>query len=122
MKKFFLLVVILFTTTLSFSQTIWRQTDLVNLDYGYGYTGWQHCVANVKIDIDNDRIVIYTQETQIFDIETLNTVQYSNYKLLQCVVNDSKYVRCYMDIYIYNYGNSYIKLTYSNIVYKYRLK
>ena len=122
MKKVLIIFAMIIATLSINAQTYWKKTDRLNIDYGYGYTGWKYCTVDVKIDIDNSRIVIYSKENQIFDITSSSTYDYTDYRLIRCNANDTHYVNCILDIYIYNSGNWYMKLYYNNIEYKYRLR
>jgi len=122
LKKMLIIVALLFATLSINAQTYYKSTDLLNINYGNGYTGWVNCVISTKIDIDNSQIVIYSSQTQVFNVYNSQEYNYSNYKLIRCWCTDYDKVNCIMDLYFYQSSNWYIKLSYNNIEYKYRLK
>lgn len=122
MKKLLFIVVILFATLSLTAQTYYKTTDRLNINYGNGFTGWNYCAVDIKIDTDNDQIIIYSDNIQVFHVNTSETSYGTNYKLVRCWCSDYDKVNCVMNIYFYNSSNWYIKLIYSNIEYKYRIK
>lgn len=122
LKKMFIIVALLVATLSLNAQTYYRTTDQLNINYGNGYTGWNYCAINTTIDIDNSQIIIYSSQTQIFNVYSSQQYNYSNYKLIRCWCTDISGVNCIMDLYFYPSSNWFIKLSYTNIEYKYRLK
>lgn len=76
MKKYLLMFVLLFTitSTVSAQNVLWYKTSAVAIRYinEYGnwtdWSDWESCVVDVKLDMSNDKIVIYSKETQIYRV------------------------------------------------------
>jgi len=124
MKKLILLVIILISTISIKAEKFYYKTSVIAIDNldGYGYGKWKPCEVNITIDFDNERIVIYSDEVQIMDIESIYNTKYPGYTMVICYTNDTQYNNCLLRLFIYDNGDLYIKLEYNNIVYKYKIK
>jgi len=58
MKKIIFIVVILFTTLNLSSQVYTKRSEKLCIDYGRGYSNWEFCDQDIKIDFDNNQISI----------------------------------------------------------------
>jgi len=75
----------------------------------------------VSISSATKRIEIFTEAKQIFDYVTFSTTEFSYGTVYGSYATDSNYGAVYIEIIIYNSKQVYIKITYSDFEYKYKL-
>lgn len=69
MKKLMLIVTLLFGfTVISNAEVRWFNAYEVAIKYNGEWTDWEDCNVDVKLDISNDLVVIYSAETQVYSI------------------------------------------------------
>ena len=128
MKKLLLLLVMLLgMITPSVAQQndpneLWYITNYLNIDTGNGWTGWTETECQVKFNFDNKHIVIFSDSQQIFDFVS-SDVKYCDWGTkFSMYCTDTNYTTCLLELFVYKKGYDYIKITYSDITYKYQIE
>lgn len=124
MKKFLLMLMLMFTCSFVNSQNVawFRTTELAIKVKGYDWSDWTRAEMNVKFDIDNDIIVIYSDKTQIYKITGFNQTPYDTRgKQVAYSVIDQDYDRGQIRLRIENNGNSQIYVDFSDISWVYNV-
>jgi len=127
MKKVLLLVllVIVSITTISADDPIWLKTNGLKVTVTKEWSNyWIPCEINIKLDIDNDIIVIYSQKLQSFNI----VYDYSPYiqgtsQIYKYQCKDIDYKNCNM-YFFYDYTETRftsIVIEYADGMYAYKL-
>ena len=128
MKKLLLLLVLLIGMAMpSLAQEgdpndLWYVTTYLNMDTGSGWTGWTETKCQVKFNLEKKHIVVFSDVQQIFDFVSSEVNRYDWGTKLSMYCTDTKYVTCYVELFVYKKGYDYLKITYSDITYKYQIE
>ena len=132
MKKLFILLLALFCfVQFNYAEITKLRTSHIAYQSKNEYSGmwgewgsWEDCNVLIVIDYDKERITIYSQRTQEYDIitQTQEDEDYeSNSLYFDCV--DAEGLRCTVQIRIYNDGErgAQLYVTYSDIRWVYAI-
>lgn len=130
MKKYLLMFLMLFTLTSAYAQNVmWYKTSSVAVRYvnEYGnwtnWTDWQSCIVDVKLDVANDKIIIYSNETQIYKVLEQDSVPYDNSGTqVAFKVIDQDYDIGRVRLRVENNGNCQIYVDFNDISWVYNVK
>ena len=122
MKKIIFIVVILFTTLNLSSQVYTKRSEKLCIDYGRGYSNWEFCDQDIKIDFDNNQISIISTKKNEFNIFKKEYFYGDNHILIVCKCSDFYGDIWNISISIYNKENWYIIFDNGVMKYDYRLK
>ena len=129
MKKFILTLLMVFTVGVAFSQVKYFQTTqfsykyLTEYNYWTDWSDWEKCTAKVKLDLDNDIIVIYTNETQKYYVyEYVGEVEDNSGQTIKFAVIDHEDDYGYVRLRVQNNGTKQIYIDFNNIKWVYNLK
>lgn len=128
MKK--LLIFILFVVmgiTTSMAEILWfKTTDFAYRIKNYGtwssWSDWEASSMNIKIDTGQDIIVIYSPETQVYKVLSLENPPYdSNGTQVKFKVIDQDFDIGYIRLRVEHSGNSQIYVDFSNVSWVYNV-
>lgn len=114
----------MFTCSFVNSQNVawFRTTELAIKVKGYDWSDWTRAEMNVKFDIDNDIIIIFSDKTQIYKITGFNQAPYdARGSQIAYSVIDQDYDRGQIRLRIENNGNSQIYVDFSDISWVYNV-
>lgn len=120
-----MMLTMLFISLALTAQTKYYKTTLLAIDKfdGYGMSKWQYCEIDIEINFSTNRIIIYSDETQIIDLKESIITQYDGYNVLTANADDTRYNNMIIYIYMYYNKDAYIKIEYpGKLIYKYKLK
>lgn len=114
------MMLVLFTTFTVMSQVHHLKAENLIISDGYR-TETTDVDINVKLDISTNRLVIYSEETQIIDYEEVRSYEDSDgYGVVECTATDSDYKNIGLEILIHLKMNHIIILIeYKNLAYSY---
>ena len=128
MKRFIFIIMFgLFCIGATQAQTYWfRATEfaarVVNNGYWSQWSDWESVNIDIKLDVDNSIIVIYSQETQIYKIiKQVQSPYDSTGKTLKYKVIDQDYDYGSLRLRIENNGNSQIYIDFADISWVYNI-
>lgn len=124
-KKLLLLIVILISFTVS-SQYFSRQTTGLKIKQTNTEWSnvWDPCEVSIIFNLEKNRIIIFSKENQIFDIdEYLPIRNEDDYRIYSMRCNDTDYKKCTIFLYYYYDISNYkaIHIRYSDVEYSYKL-
>lgn len=128
MKK--LLIFILFVVmgiTTSMAEILWfKTTDFAYRVKNYGtwssWSDWEASSMNIKIDTGQDIIVIYSPETQVYKVLSLENPPYdSRGTQVKFKVIDQDFDIGYIRLRVEHSGNSQIYVDFSNVSWVYNV-
>lgn len=112
-----------------FSQVKWFKTTTFSYKYEtqYGvwtdWSDWEKCIADVKMDLTNDKITIYTNNTQIYYVyDYVGEVEDSDGQTVKFAIIDDEEDYGYIRLRIQNNGTKQLYVDFSNIIWVYNLK
>ena len=109
------------------AQTQWfKATEfavrVVNNGYWTKWSDWESVDINIKFDLSNDLIIIYSQETQIYKVlEQVKSPYDSNGTQVKFRVIDQDYDKGFLRLRVENNGNSQIYVDYADISWVYNV-
>lgn len=124
MKKFLLMLMLMFTCSfVNAQQVLWfKTTEMAIKLQGYEWSDWTKAKMNVKFDLTNDIIVIYSEKTQIYKVLGINQTPYDpNGRQVAYSVIDQDYDRGQIRLRIENNGNSQIYVDFSDVSWVYNV-
>ena len=125
MKKFFLIFVLLLTvfTTQAQNNVIYETTHELAIKINNQWSEWKPCNVTIKIDLDQDKVTIYSDEVQIYRIigETMSPNDYSG-KQISFLIIDQDGDKGRMRFRVQNNGARQIYIDFNNISWCYTLK
>ena len=121
MKNLILLLLTIITIPL-YSQTIFNHTITREIDYcdGYGYRLPEKCIVTTTLDFTNNVISFETDPETIYNVLYTNRYETDKYKLVKCQCFDNDGIKCIVELFLYPNNIYYIKISYSNIIIKYK--
>ena len=131
MKKLFVLLFVLFSfVQINYAEVTKLRTTGIAYQYKNEYSGawgdwgpWEDCNVLIVIDGDRDRITIYSQRTQEYDIISTQkeTEDYESSSIfLDCV--DADGIRCTVQLRFYNDNRgSQLYVTYNDVRWVYSI-
>lgn len=134
MKKFILILLATLTFNVANAQIQWYRTSSVAIKYkkynvytnSYYWTAWsdwESCICNVKIDIDNDIIVIYSNSTQVYKILYAETPPKDSTGVqVQLRVRDQDGDYGSLRLRVENNGNSQIYIDFADVMWVYNVR
>lgn len=131
MKRFILMLMMVFgVSVMSFGQIQWYKTSEISIRYlnkntGYwtNWSDWEKCVVNVRFDLNNDVITIYSDKTQRYQVLELQDPPYdSSGKQVKFYVKDQDGDYGHIRLRIENNGNSQIYIQYADIMWCYNVR
>lgn len=129
MKKFILTLLMVFTVGSAFSQVKWFETTSFSYKYitQYGewvnWSEWEKCVADVKIDLGKDIIIIYTKEVQMYYVyDYVGEVKDTSGQTIKFAVIDNEEDYGHIRLRVQNNGTKQLYVDFSNIMWVYNLK
>lgn len=130
MKKFLFVLVCLLGFLSMNAQTQWYNSQsyaykqINNYGYWDSWSDWIGCNVNIKIDVDDDWIVIYSNVTQTYLITTYEGTRYeydgSQQAYFKAIDQDGD--RCTIRLRIESNGNSQIYVEFANIMWVYNVR
>lgn len=95
---------------------------VVNNGYWTKWSDWESVDINIKFDLSNDLIIIYSQETQIYKVlEQVKSPYDSNGTQVKFRVIDQDYDKGFLRLRVENNGNSQIYVDYADISWVYNV-
>lgn len=86
------------------------------------WSDWESVDINIKFDLSNDLIIIYSQETQIYKVlEQVKSPYDSNGTQVKFKVLDQDYDKGFLRLRVENNGNSQIYVDYADISWVYNV-
>lgn len=86
------------------------------------WSDWESIDINIKFDLSNDLIIIYSQETQIYKVlEQVKSPYDSNGTQVKFRVLDQDYDKGFLRLRVENNGNSQIYVDYADISWVYNV-
>ena len=86
------------------------------------WADWESVDINIKFDLSNDLIIIYSQETQIYKVlEQVKSPYDSNGTQVKFRVLDQDYDKGFLRLRVENNGNSQIYVDYADISWVYNV-
>ncbi len=130
MKKIFLYILFSILALTSVAETQWYNSKSYAYryenDYGYwtDWTDWLSCDINIKIDTNEDVVVIYSNKTQIYVVyETGDSwTDSSGGQQVSFKVIDQDYDKGTMRLRIESNGNSQIYIDFANVSWVYNVR
>jgi hypothetical protein len=87
------------------------------------WTAWEKCVVNIKFDLNKDKIVIYSNDPQIYTIlEEVEPPYDSGGRQIKFRVIDQDRDYGYIRLRIENNGNSQIYVDFSDVTWVYNVR
>lgn len=124
MKKFILIFALLLGLTTTYAQNVSYVTAYevaIKID-GY-WSEWQPCKVPIKIDIDNDKITIYSNEVQIYRVVgDAETPPDNNGQQIAFIVIDQDGDRGRFRFRVQNNGVKQVYVDFNNISWCYSVK
>lgn len=93
----------------------------VNYVVNNSWVGWENCNIDVELHPEKHKLYIFSRDIQIIDYGTVQNKNYNTYSYLHSYGTNTYYNDIKVEWYFYNSGSCYIKLTTSDLLYKYRL-
>ena len=123
MKKLILLLTILISTISINAKTYEYISNAFAVDFldGNGYGKWIPAEIAVDVSITDGSVIIYSSEVQKFNILEYKSYEFKDYDKLAIIAEDENLISCGLEFFEYDNGYTYLKITYKNIIYKYRL-
>lgn len=128
MKRILIIIMFgLFCVRATQAQTQWfKATEfavrVVNNGYWTKWSDWESVDINIKFDLSNDLIIIYSQETQIYKVlEQVKSPYDSNGTQVKFRVLDQDYDKGFLRLRVENNGNSQIYVDYADISWVYNV-
>lgn len=127
MKKLLLLLMLVLSTSTAFSQNAWfRATEFaykyVEDGYWTNWSDWIDCNVRIKIDVTNDKIIIYSEDTQVYNVLNQESAPYDdNGEQLRFRVIDQDYDYGYVRLRLQNNGNKQLYVDFNNISWVYNI-
>lgn len=109
------------------AQTQWfKATELaikvVNNGNWTKWSDWESVDINIKFDLSNDLIIIYSQEIQVYKVlEQVKSPYDSNGTQVKFKVLDQDYDKGFLRLRVENNGNSQIYIDYADISWVYNV-
>lgn len=109
------------------AQTQWfKATELaikvVNTGSWTKWSDWESVDIDIKFDLSNDLIIIYSQETQIYKVlDQVKSPYDSNGTQVKFKVLDQDYDKGFLRLRVENNGNSQIYVDYADISWVYNV-
>ena len=126
MKKLFIIVTLLLAVVSTFAQEMYsyRATHIKFKQPGYEWSNWQEVggTINVEFRTSSKRINVYSKDPQYIDYENLEQTTYSDKIMFSGYGTDTKYSRIYIKLTIWNDGDIFLQIDYSDLSYKYFMK
>lgn len=129
MKKLFLLICLLATVTVAQAEVIKLQATSYAYkyqnDYGYwtDWTDWEYTSVLIVVNTDNNRINIYSNTPQEYDIYDYGRTQYDDdggeTTTLKCI--DADGLRCEVRIRVERNGNRQLYIDYNDAMWVYNI-
>lgn len=123
MKKYIFIALLLLVTSATFAQPQWfkaTSASLKTLPNGI-WSEWVDVDLTVVIDADKKHIEVLTTVPQVFDYVTLEAEKIEGGTVYGGLATDTNYKTVYIEVYIYDDSDLYLKITYSDVEYRYRL-
>ncbi len=123
MKKLFFLLLFTIAVFTVQSENIWFTTthySIKAVENGT-WSNWVPVKIPVMINIDQQHIEIYSQKTQILDLEDLIKERFSRGVTYSAFATDSNYKRILITLSFYDNGNLTLGIIYNDIMYRYKL-
>lgn len=129
MKRFLLILAVLMCFLTSSAQTQWYNSQSYAHKY-IGYYGWSNwsswidCDVNIKFDFNSDRIIIYSNRTQYYQVTAYHGSRVENDGSQQAYFTaiDQDGDRCTIRLRIESNGNSQIYVEFSNVMWVYNVR
>lgn len=131
MKRFILMLMLVFgVSVMSFGQIQWYKTSEISIRYlnkntGYwtNWSDWEKCVVDVRFDLNNDVITIYSKNTQRYQVLELQDPPYdSSGKQVKFYVKDQDGDYGHIRLRIENNGNSQLYVDFKDISWVYNVR
>jgi len=129
MKRILALIVLCFTLSSAVQAQIqWYQTSEVAIKYkrnGYwgNWSDWEKCVCNVKFDLNNDVITIYSKKTQVYKVlYTMEPLPDDSGTQVRFKVRDQDSDLGELRLRIEYNGNSQIYIDFADVSWVYNVK
>lgn len=133
MKKIILIIIILissFTSVYSQFRDEYNSSNMIATEMAIkiessNYSSWYKLNEPIRVyyNVNNHRMIIFSETVQVIDYGTLKSIQYYNHWYYTSVGTDSNYESILFHLYTYNSGTIIVKIEYpyKNLEYKYKL-
>lgn len=130
MKRLIGILVLLVIATVSFAQSdvrLFRTTEFsykYETEYGWwtDWSDWKKCKVNIKMDLENDKIIIYTKEPQIYYVyDFLGEVEDDYGQTIKFAVIDNEDDYGYIRLRVQDNGTKQLYVDFENIKWVYNL-
>ena len=122
------MLLMVFAVGTSFAQIKWFKTNSISYKYEtqYGewtnWSEWEKCIADVKLDLDNNKIVIYTKTPQVYYIyDYLGEVEDDYGQTIKLAIIDDEDDYGCVRLRIQDNGTKQLYVDFSNIMWVYNL-
>lgn len=124
MKKIFVLLLLLFTVTFSYSQEIAKfRTTEAAFKLNEEWSDWISTRINIIFDFTNDKIIIYSKDIQVYKVlEELDPPYDATGRQIAFQVIDQDFAYGIIRLRIENNGNSQIYIDFKDISIVYNVK
>lgn len=124
MKKIVFIVLFIVSTIVVSAQAEWFTTSHFSVTPvpRVEWSEWTPVEILVSIDIPAKRIVIFSDEQQIIDVQSFVKKTFPNCDAYGSYATDTNYGLIYVSLYFFTTGEVQLEIQYSDVAYKYQFK
>lgn len=122
-------LLILLVSNVAFTQSYYDEANLEATEFAIKYktstySSWVKMADPIKVyhNVDEHKIIIFSEVPQILDYGTLRSYDRGEWVQFVALATDTEYIDMEINLYLYKSGLIIIRLVYSDVEYKYKLK